>query len=521
MKMKNQQRLLKGALACVAAFSLAVFICGSMVKAAGGLGQAWSQPLQLSFSQNKSSWFPDTIADASGLLHVTWSGGEEGYNVVYYRSMRSDGAWASATDVFAQDAASLGVDAVTRPMLAMDKQGYLHMTNRVVNIFHSMAPAAQAGDVHAWAKPGIIDNQSPEERYFSNLAIDEQGVIHIVFSENVPKPDCLECTHLFYRQSKDQGQTWSPSIDISQINTGVAKPTILVDANGVLHVVWESGPGGLQGQVREPTTVYYSKSSDGGENWSEPLNMIRAFDLPAGTQLRNPIMAIDGRGQLILASLRLPDDTVYFQLSRDAGETWSSPNLLQGFWGTWSLLDSRLDGYSMAVDSAGHVHMVAAGRSSPDMQMLGLYHLIWDGENWSQPYVIQQPSNNIPLWPRVTVSLGNRLHTVWAMNNDNNLKVLAGDSLSWQIFHSSAVAEAPAVEPLVYPTPAPTPTATPEPILQAVEPTVPASLDRSSSSIDYQSLRTEVDDYSMLLLSGVPVVLFFAAALFIIRRRRA
>ena len=175
----------------------------------------------------------------------------------------------------------------------------------------------------------------------------------------------------------------------------------------------------------------------------------------------------------------------------------------------------------MATDAAGHVHLVTAGRMSAEQKTIGVYHHIWDGANWSQPYTVQQPGNYTIIWPRITVALGNQLHIVWSMNLDEKLQGETGDVPGLQIYYSAAIADAPATAPVVYPAITPAPTATPEPIAQSAEPTEPVLANRVPGMVDYQDLRTEVDDYSMLLLSGVPVVLLFAAAfIFIIIRRR-
>lgn len=505
--------------AAFAVCSLLAGLCSGSAHAAGGLVQTWTKPLEISFTQVKS-WFPDLVADKTGRVHVVWSSHADGYDTANYRSLLPNQSWTSPTDVFAESVIERRLQEVTRPVLALDNAGNLLMLNRVLSIYFSKAHSSLAGNAASWTPPAAINTE--EASYFSHITVDSKDTIHAFITQNVPTPSCQLCYHLFYLSSKDGGMRWSPVQDISIASSGVVKPHVIVDRQDNLHVVWEAGAsGGSLGQALPPTSVFYTSSRDGGDTWSEPLDFVKGFDLPNDSQLRNPAIALDGQGQLILAALRLPADVIYYHISKDAGQTWSAPNVLQGFWGTWSILDSRLDGYSMATDSAGHVHLVAAGRISSDQKTIGVYHHTWDGANWSQPYTVQSPGNYTLIWPRITVALGNQLHIVWSMNLDERLQGETGDVPGLQIYYSTAVADAPALAPVAYPTPTPAPTPTPESQAQVFQPTAPALGNKALGQVDYQNLRTEVDDYGMLLLSGLPVALLFVLGYFILRRRRA
>ncbi len=468
-----------------------------------------------------NSWFPDVIADQTGRVHIVWSSHEDGYDAVFYNSLLPDQGWTIPTDVFAEYVRDRQIQEATRPALALDNKGNLLMTNRVLNIYFSMVPASFAGEVAAWTEPAAINTQ--DTSYFSRLAVDSNDTYHAFITQNVSTQNCPICMHLFYRRSKDGGKTWSPAQDISWDSNGVAKPQVVVDANDNLHLIWEAGvAGGTLGQTLPPNSVYYAVSRDGGDTWSDPL----ALGLGSIKEsYRYPAIGVDGKQNLVAAWLKLPEDVVYYQISQDAGANWSAPTKIAGLYGSFGVRENRLDSYTMATDVAGNVHLAVVGRASPEQKQLGLYHTIWDGQSWSQPQAIHPPSEDAPVWPRLAIGLGNHLHVVYALNTTAGLGLTDGDeNARLDIYYSQnllSMPEAmPAVAPISYPTPTPVPTAVPELFAQSAEPTALAITDRIPSTVDYQSLRTEVDDYGMLLLSGVPVVLLFLGAFFIVRRRR-
>lgn len=483
--------------------------------------EGWSAPMQVSQTANKS-WFPDVIADATGRVHIAWAGHDNGYDTVYYRSLLPDQRWSTQTDIFAESVFERGLQEATRPALALDSASNLLLTNRVLDIYFSKVHAGLADNVAAWSDPLPISTE--DTSYFSRLAVDSKDTLHAFITQNIYTPACPICMHLFYRNSKDGGNRWSAAQDISIASNGVVKPQVVLDAQDNLHVIWEAGvSGGTLGQAMPPTSVYYASSRDGGNTWSDPLAL--GLGSP-NEQYRSPAIAIDGKGRLIAAWLKVPEDAVYYQISQDDGVSWSSPIKIPGLYGATAVRDNRLDSYSMATDAMGNVHLVVVGRIMPDQTQLGVYHTAWSGESWSAPQTIQPPSVNVPSWPRIAVSLGNRLNVVYTLNSTANIGLNEGDDgVRLDIMYSQRQIPVPesvsTVAPAVYPTLTPVPTATPAPQALIAEPTTPALANSQPGTVDYQNLRTEVDDYPMLLLSGVPVALLFIVGFLILRRRRS
>ena len=219
-----------------------------------------------------TGWFPDVAVDSSGRVHVVWSGAilinGKNFDEVLHTVSADGRQWSPATDIMAIESDG----EVTRPALLPDPRGLLHLSFRDPYAFYSQAPADQAGQSTAWQAPQQMNHDN--WAYFSRMALDRQGRIHLVYTENTNTSACSICYQLFYRRSDDNGQTWSQPVSISQLPTGVAKPQILIDTQNNIHIVWEAGRGGTLGHVTDPAQVAYVASYDGGSSWSAPITFV-------------------------------------------------------------------------------------------------------------------------------------------------------------------------------------------------------------------------------------------------------
>jgi hypothetical protein len=479
---------------------------------------AWSQPVNLSYG-----WFPDIAADSYGGLHVVWSSGKviaktgsiatqppDEFDVVMYTTNPDGTGWSEPNDI----AAMTSGGEATRPSLYIDQNGILHLLYRETSIFYSQAPVVDSVSARAWSPP-IIVNES-QVAYFSRMAVDSKGLLHLVYTENVPSTKCPVCYHLFYRQSTDNGKTWSIRVDISKGDIGAAKPQILIDKDNNLHVVWESGIGGAYGQLNDPTSVMYANSTDGGKTWSQPYT----FPAPNGWG-RNVTIGENGRGALIVAWLGLNEDQVYSQTSNDHGKTWSDPQPIPNVWGGWSIYNARLDDYSMATDSNGNVHLVFVGRLSADDKNLEILHLTWDGSTWSSPETITTLTGDVPEWPRLAISLGNQLNVVWFVREQAHIWD-AGNS-QYKIWYSNDTIHSTALKPNPRPTPAPEavstalPSPSPQPTPTPIPPALVAAL---NSPISNFNIYSEYDNMWMMAKSLVPGIVLLGLVIFFVRSKR-
>jgi hypothetical protein len=306
---------------------------------------------------------------------------------------------------------------------------------------------------------------------------------------------------------------------------GTAKPQIVVDALGNMHLVFEAGYGGDLGQLTDPSTVMYAASYDHGASWTNPIRLSPQRGDTPNAQARNVALAVDGSQKLLAVWWAIPEDVIYYQISADQGRTWSSPSPIPSVAGIWSVYQSRLDDFTMATDSAGHVHLVLAGRPTPSATNVNLFHLVWDGSAWSRPDTIATYQGDVPEWPRLAIGNGNQLHLAWFVRDGANL--YTSDTSNFRVWYAHAEADAPAIAPVADVVPTATPSAVVDASTQESAPVTLStfSLDGklklpSSQEVSLSSLKTENDDVGLLAMSLLPTLILVGGISLVIARRK-
>lgn len=477
----------------------------------------WSTPVALG-----AHWFPDVVVDSMGRVHVAWASGDPDYDTVMYANSWDGNVWSEPNDVAAVWNGE--VREATRPALLVDQAGMLHLTFQMNPLaFYTSAPLDNTTSAAAWSPLTQINNE--QVAYFTRMGLDSKGVYHFVYTENSPSEACEACYHIYYRRSVDGGLNWSVPQDISWIQSGAAKPQLVIDDLDNLHLVWEAGYGGGLGQLRDPSQVMYAASYDSGTTWSYPLEVDPPESRDLESMGKNIALGWDGYGSLLMVWQRIPDDTIHYRFSTDRGRTWSPPAQVPGIWGVWSVYQARLDTYSLTADSAGRLHLIAAGRLLPDQTDLRLLHLTWDGSQWSPPETITTYHGDVPEWPRAVVGLGNQLHVVWFVRNQESV-FNSEDNSQYQVMYTKRTVDALAVAPQPWPTAVPTatPSATATPV--AMVTSVPTGIGLSGVAGDepqvtMTALQTENDDVIRLAKSLAPEALLLGVILIAVKRRQA
>lgn len=507
----------------LAALALALLAGVSSTLPAAAQDRGWSTPLDLG-----RGWFPDITADAGGRVHLAWASSEEdveanqnrdiyddlsGYDLVLYTYTDDGEAFAPTNDIIAIPWTA--GSEVTRPSLWAGRDGVLHLAYRGVQVYYDRTRVENASDASFWRQPYPMNFD--QVGYFSRMAMDGDGGLHLIYTENVRTPTCDNCFHVFYRNSTDNGLTWSLRSDVSLLPTGSAKPQIIIGSQENIYVVWEAGRGGATGQLFDPTTAMISFSRDRGTTWSAA----HEFVVPDG-EAKNITIAQDGHGRLVVVYLALPEDRVYYTVSYNQGRTWNDPKAIEGIWGGWTNYQARLDDYSMAVDSLGNVHLVLVGRVLEDQDELNLLHLTWDGVDWSEPDVITTIEGNVPEWPRIAISDGNFLHVAWFIRAEE--AVFDSEQGLHNVFYSNRRISAPEIERAPFPTMTPQvfPTATAElplPTSTPVDPSIAATDMAEAGSFSVYSERDELVQIGTAILPALLLIGIVIGVVLVVRKR--
>lgn len=172
----------------------------------------------------------------------------------------------------------------------------------------------------------IVDNAGSAN---PALTIDESGNVYVLWERRLNSDVETDTSHTSYvSRSSDRGETWEyfevapglPNLGNSILRWGPEG-----GSDGSLHVVYHAKEDQPQGD----TDIYYQRSTDRGETWTEP--MVISDDDPEALRAQLlPNIAVGPDGRLEAAWWDFRDDPgthandVYQTVSHDNGETWSA-----------------------------------------------------------------------------------------------------------------------------------------------------------------------------------------------------
>jgi hypothetical protein len=481
---------------CIVSLILPSVLVLASWEAAGVSAQtgSWTEPVNISHTPN-GSWFPDLTVDNLGNVHVVWcetthvEGGRESEQVFY---TRWDGhEWLMPNDIVAPQF------FIHRNAIVVGPTGGLLMAFRKAvvggyGIFLTSAPSEDAHLAASWSSPRLMSAHL--HSYMVDMAVDSQGTIHLVFDDMGDNTDDIcpgGCADIYYRRSTDDGQTWSPPLNLLRSPVGSSREQIEIDSSDIIHVTWDEGWDRLSG-VGDAIYGVYTFSTDGGETWAP----VASVSYPESTNAQLTVGS-DGNGRVMLVWRATSRNEIFYQWSSDGGSSWGAPATIPGIFARpWT---TPLDMYDMATDSAGHIHLVMVGREAlGENAPLGVYHLEWDGTNWSTARRIHSDPVLYPEYPRIAISRGNQLHVVWFTRES-----LWGFE-NREVWYSSSQSAAPYQTPV----PSPTPTSTPTPVpLPSPTPTITPFPTLGPSGTDLpEGLYTESDEVLRLIIALSPMM---------------
>lgn len=482
--------------------------------AASAQSSGWSTPVEIQ-SKTRSNWFPSIAADPWGNPHLVWSSGDgEGEttrDLLMYSEKQGD-AWSEANDIVVT---GMGGWAA-RSSLATDRSGRLHLLLRSRDhIYYTSASATGASSAHGWAELRIMNGIGMP--YYSAIAVDRTGIVHVVFQELAPPTidkECQGCSDVWYRRSLDGGATWSSPVNISKGDHGSIKLQLSADAHGNVYTTWDEGkdPNSSTG---EPFGIAFAISRDQGATW-EP---VQRFRLPGAVAAEQSTLAVSGTGELVQVFRSTPGDQILYRTSNNDGAGWSDPAQIPNLWAR-DRNETPWDKYAMVTDSAGNIHLLAVIRRAADAKTNELVHLTWNAgkRSWEQTNTLVADAQLRPEWPQLVVASGNQLHATWFTRNADDL-YLSDTTSAYKVWYATRTVDAPLVPVEVQPTPTavPQPSFAPAPEVKQPEPALAEEVVRAAMPVPVKS-EGPILRYLGLSLA-VPALLFGIMLALVIRKR--
>jgi len=205
---------------------------------------------------------------------------------------------------------------------------------------------------------------------------------------------------IYFVRSADQGETWSePQLIFNASQSGwemVGQPHLVQIDTDVYHVMWTKNSILEDGAV---TGLYAATSRDNGLTWEEPQEIVDHTIQSSWLEQSSGILHRLWEGD------KINNPGIWHDVSTDTGTTWqrSIPISVLG----------EIGEATASTDSAGHVHLFQSYRSDLDQRMI--LHFWWDGRQWHSSDAITYESQ-----------AGSIAHEVAAtVNNQGKIMVLA------------------------------------------------------------------------------------------------
>jgi hypothetical protein len=236
-----------------------------------------------------------------------------------------------------------------------------------------------------------------------SIAVDSNDIVHVVWYGSDSKDEPRN-RQIKYTKSIDGGNTWDNWKNISLVfgysnnDYWQEHPSISVGRNNELYIVWEGKDAKNNYQQ-----IKFSKSINGGQDWTQWINI---STLPNNTQSR-PSIVQDNNGRLhvlMYSSLGEQTQQVQHSYSDDNGNNW---NVWQNV--SNSSFDSRH--ISISLDKENNLYVAWRAKSN-DNEPAQIYFSVLKNNKWSESIIIANSPNN-QFFPSIMIDENSTPWVVW------------------------------------------------------------------------------------------------------------
>lgn len=347
---------------------------GTAVYYARWEGRQWSQPVSVLSSPIGKTEQPAVAIDPSGHIYIVWSGGQSGE--IYFSTVSSSqavlaSAWSKPKQLPAPQTAG------SQPDIHVDSQGRLYVVYAIpLNEGRGIYLITSNDRGTSWTDPirvfdGVVAGWAMVDR--PRLGLTGSSGLHLIWTR-YSLPSGIGPLGLYYSQSRDGGQTWSPATAV------VSKPVVWSEIVGfggeTVHRVWQELSSGR-------ATLWHEASMNNGVTWTRtaPVSIF-------GDTVGSPAITWDLAGELHLMQVVSRGSTSYvLQHWLWNGSTWATERNLD-----LDLAAATSIGYlqgSTAPD--GHLMVLFTGKSLNRESGLIQDNLYFADRSYQMPEVLPTP----------------------------------------------------------------------------------------------------------------------------------
>jgi hypothetical protein len=227
---------------------------------------------------------------------------------------------------------------------------------------------------------------------YQGLGVDSAGTLHATWMEYQAGFD------IFYSRSFDGGASWEAGRDLLGSALPVYSPNLAVGPDDSLHLAWVDRREGGE-------TIYYARSTDGGDHFDAPRRISAAGTADVGP----PAIGVDLEGRVHVAyhvgnpDVPSPTVTSWYVRSLDGGASWSTPLRLDQSTGHAAF--PRFDVTGVSGD-----HLAIAWRDQRRKPDWDVYLAVSDDGGASFSERVGEAGDEYEWDPTAAVDPGGRLH---------------------------------------------------------------------------------------------------------------
>ena len=345
------------------------------------------------------------VAEPDGTVHVISIDGNHigDYDTVwemYYRTKTADDTW-SETECLSEE---LGIRSWS-PKLSLGPDGTLHLVflrynedsgGTISDLYYRTKPCDGS-----WTETELLSINSDNNCWSTSLAVDSNGIVHVVWSEEVEYDEFEFYNEIFYSARSNDGSWGTVKVISSEKMGHSSNPTIAIEPDETVHVVWSETTDDL-------SKILYKKGLNDG-SW-EPIEEIISDDTG---YYEDPSIAVDS------------DETVHVVWSGDKILYCKKSN--NGNWETIKIVSTESTGHCTepytAVDQSGTIHIVYSddseySASGADKDIF--YKTKSRDGKWTATEIVSIESTKFSECPSLAVDQSGTIHVIWNDYTDYN-----------------------------------------------------------------------------------------------------
>lgn len=284
--------------------------------------------------------------------------------VVVARSVDSGATWALTVAVH-------GDEELDKPALAVRGQNVYVAFNHEEEVW--VAVSQDAG--RSFTSTRVNAESRPGWSLLGAATVDPAGNAYLAWASYSKAGGARGSVNLYVGKSVDAGKEWSMTLldvsaaapDCKDEDCGEAflgaQVALTSDAAGALYALWSAGSKALG-----PQRIYFSSSTNGGENWLPRVNVSNA---DPGVEHAFPAIVAGNTGDIRIAwmdarntSRNSPYWNTYYRSSSNGGATWGDEIRISGYVPGYRYISKEGfrfpfgDYFGLAIDNHEDTHVV-------------------------------------------------------------------------------------------------------------------------------------------------------------------